>query len=290
MAGDPSLLARCGISQVTTPMWTLAEDAAAYSGAGFAAIGVWLHKLERPRLDSGFFWPEKHIPQQTIDDAVAAVRSAELDVSHVVIAGNFTDPASRTAMIEHTLHATDIAAALDAKCLIIHPGGLNGLDQQAAVEASARTLTRILEQRRNPVRLALEPVVGWQFDFMNTLGQALDLADAVDHPHLGVFPDTWHLWETGTYYEDIERAGARLLGFHLNDGRSGDRHRAIPGEGEIPLVDMVRAAEAAGYTGTYDIEYTTPLAIGPDFAIPYEDVLRRCADGMTAVLAEAGVR
>ena len=53
---------------------------------------------------------------------------------------------------------------------------------------------------------------------------------------------------------------------------------------------MVRLADSLGYTGTYDVEYSTPMAVGPDFDVPYEEVLRRCAEGMTAILYEAGVR
>ena len=80
MTDDTStnLLRRCGVSQVTTPMWTVAEDAEALPAAGFAAIGIWLHKLEMPRLDGGFFMPEKHIPQPVVDDAVTSVRTRAL--------------------------------------------------------------------------------------------------------------------------------------------------------------------------------------------------------------------
>ncbi len=284
------LLGRCGVSEVTTPLWTVAEDAAAYASAGFAAIGVWLHKLEQPRMEGHFWMPDKIIPQEVVADAVAAVKRSGLQVSHVVIAGNFTDEATREHGIQHTLHAIDIADELEAACLIINPGRLNGLDRTEANHVAARALTRVIEERRAPVRLALEPVIDWQSDFLNTLGQALELMDAVDHPDLGVYPDTWHLWETGTYEPDMRRAGDRIFGFHLNDGRSGDRHRLIPGEGDIPLVDMVRLADSLGYTGTYDVEYSTPMAVGPEFDEPYDDILRRCADGMTEILAAAGVR
>ena len=292
MTDDTStnLLRRCGVSQVTTPLWTVAEDAAGYRDAGFAAIGIWLHKLEQPRMDTGFFMPEKHIPQQVVDDAVASVSASGLTVSHVVLGGGYLNEAKRDAAIAHTLHAIDICAALNAQCLIVNPGRLEGLDRTEALDVSARVLTDIVERRSAPIRLAIEPVIDWQSDFLNTLEQALDLADLVDHPDVGVYPDTWHLWETGTYFEDIERARGRIFGFHLNDGTSGSRQREIPGDGEIPLVEMVRAADAAGYTGTYDVEYTTPMAVGADFETPYETVLERCAAGMTSVLAAAGIR
>lgn len=290
---DAALLRRCGVSNVSTPLWTVAEDAAGYAAAGFGAIGIWLHKLEQPRMDGGFFMPTKQIPQQVTDDAVAAVKDAGLQVSHVVLAGNYTDDETRDAAIEHTLHAVDVAAAFDADCLIVNPGRLNGLDRAAANAKSASAIAEVLDRRRANVRLAVEPVIDWQSDFLNTLGQALDIVEAVDHPDVGVYPDTWHLWETGTYDEDMERARGRIFGFHLNDGRSGDRHREIPGQGDIPLVDMVRTAERVGYAGTYDVEYTTPMAIGATggtFDVPYEDVLRRIAEGTTTILAQAGVR
>lgn len=286
---DEALMRRCGVSEVTTPLWTIGEDAAGYAAAGFAAIGVWLHKLERGRMEGQFWMPDQHIADEVVEDAVVAVRDSGLNVSHVVLSGNYTDEATQEHAIEHTLHAIDIAARLDAACLIIAPGRLNGLDRPRANELTVRALRRVLHERRAPVRLALEPVIDWQSDYVNTLAQALDLVEVVDHPDVGVYPDTWHLWETGTYDADIARAGDRIFGFHLNDGRSGDRHREIPGTGEIPLASMVRAAEAAGYTGTYDVEYTTPMAIGPEFDVPYEEVLRRCATGMMSVLREAGI-
>lgn len=292
MTHEELLRRRCGVSEVTTPLWTVAEDAAGYAAAGFGAIGIWLHKLERDRMDTGFFMPDQIIPQPVVDAAVAAVQSSGLNVSHLVLAGGFTDAARREALTEHALHAVDVAAAFDADCLIVNPGRLNGLERAAAIEAAADALIVVLERRRAPVRLALEPVIDWQSDFVNTLGQALDVVDAVDHPDLGVYPDTWHLWETGTYEEDMRRAGDRIFGFHLNDGRSGDRLRLPPGDGEIPLVDMVRVAEAVGYSGTYDVEDTTPMAVaagGGTFDVPYDELLRRCANGMTRILVEAGV-
>lgn len=289
-AVEKAVLQRCGVSEVSTPLWTIAEDAAGYAAAGFGAIGVWLHKLERGRMEGHFWMPEEIISDAVVADAVAAVKDSGLTVSHVILTGNYVAEATRSHAIEHTLHAIDIAAALDATCLIVNPGRLDGVDRAAGIDIAARAVRQVLDERRAPVRLALEPVIDWQSDFLNTLGQALDLMDAIDHPDVGVYPDTWHLWETGTYDEDIARAGDKIFGFHLNDGRSGDRNREIPGDGEIPLADMVREAEAAGYRGTYDVEYTTPMAVGRDFDVPYEEVLRRCAAGMTEVLLEAGVR
>jgi sugar phosphate isomerase/epimerase len=278
-----AVLRRCGLSEIATPTWTLAEDARGYGEAGFAAIGIWLHKLERPRID-GFWIPEATIPPSVVEAASEAVRAGGLQVSHLVLSGFYTEP-ERADRIEHTLHAMDVADALDASCVVIAPGRRNGRSYDDTRDYAARALTEVFERASKPaVRLALEPIIAWQSDYLNTLGEALDLVELVDHPNLGVYPDTFHLWRTGTLLEDVERAGARIFGVHLNDAVEGDdRANRLPGEGELPLVEIVRAIEATGYTGTYDNEYMH------DSALPPASVVRRCADAMVAVLEEAGV-
>jgi sugar phosphate isomerase/epimerase len=278
-----AVLRRCGLSEIATPTWTLAEDARGYADAGFAAIGIWLHKLERPRID-GFWIPEATIPPSVVEAASEAVRAAGLRVSHVVLTGFYTEP-ERADRIEHTLHAMDIADALDAGCVVIAPGRRNGRSYEETRDFAAEALTEVFERASKPhVRLALEPIISWQSDYLNTLGEAVELAELVDHPNLGVYPDTFHLWRTGTLLEDIERAGPRIFGVHLNDAVEGDDHaNRLPGEGELPLAEIVRAIEATGYTGTYDNEHMHDSGLDP------ATVVRRCADAMVAVLEEAGV-
>jgi sugar phosphate isomerase/epimerase len=286
-----AILSRCGLSEIATPSWTLAEDARRYADEGFAAIGIWLHKLEKPHIE-GFWIPEAKIPASVVAAASEAVGGVGLQVSHLVLSGFYTEP-ELPDRIAHTLHAMDIAAALDAGCVVVAPGRRNGRSYEETRDLAARALTEVLERTSQAhVRLAVEPIIAWQSDYLNTLGEALELAELVDHPNLGVYPDTFHLWRTGTLLEDVERAGSRIFGVHLNDAVAGDDHfNRLPGEGEIPLVEVVRTVEATGYTGTYDNEYAydpSLIASEPDEFGP-EAVVRRCAAAMAAVLAEAGV-
>jgi sugar phosphate isomerase/epimerase len=182
----------------------------------------------------------------------------------------------------------DVAAALDCEALIIAPGRREGRSYDEARDFAARALTEVFERASQPqVRLALEPIIPWQSDYMNTLGEALELADLVDHPNLGVYVDSFHLWRTGTLLEDIERAGPRIFGVHLNDAVEEDTsHNRLAGEGELPLQDIVRAVEATGYTGTYDCEYMydpSLIASDPERFAP-EVVVQRCARAMADVL------
>jgi sugar phosphate isomerase/epimerase len=284
------LLERCGVSEIVTPMQTLGEDVQTYADAGFGAIGIWIHKLERDRIDE--FWiPQERIPGDVVETAVEAVRSSGLRVSHFVLTGFYTGPGTYEDAIDHTLHAMDVAAAFEADCLIVAPGRRNGRTYAETQGVAARALTEVFERTTQVhLRLALEPIVPWQSDYLNSLGEALDLVDLVDHPNLGVYPDTYHLWRTGTLMEDLERAGDRIFGVHVNDWDPDDEEsRPLPGDGVIPLVDVVRAVDAIGYRGTYDSEFTydpTLIVSAPEQFAP-DVVVRRCAGAMATLLEEA---
>jgi sugar phosphate isomerase/epimerase len=61
----------------------------------------------------------------------------------------------------------------------------------------------------------------------------------------------------------------------------------LPGEGKIPLAQVVRAIEATGFQGKYDSEYMYDPALisaRPEEFAP-EIVVRRCAEAMAQVLA-----
>jgi sugar phosphate isomerase/epimerase len=274
---------RAGVSQSTTAPWTLAEDARAYADGGWSAIGVWLNKLERPTMEE-FWFPEQRPVPEAVDAAAATVAAAGLAVSHLALGGRFTEDNDevRLQRIEHTALATEVADALGAACLVVIPGRLNGLSPARAQSLVAAGLTDVLDRSPN-VRLAIEPVQ--EVDFVTTLDEALDLVDLVDHPRLGVFPDVFHLWRDPGLDDSLSRAGDRIYGVHLADGSGveGDRTRVPPGEGVLPLEEFVAAVEAAGYTGTYDVELFT-MGSTPEEA---GGVLARCAAGLHRVLPAA---
>lgn len=286
-------LSRCGISAFTTPTLTTAQAARAYAGAGFGSIGVWLRKLERPDQLSGFFIPDTEIPQPVIADAIAGVRESGLTVSHMVFAGFYLtdDETVRTQRIRYTGYAMDLAQAFGAQCLIIAPGRLEGRSVQDAHDLAARSLSDVFEARPDStVRLALEPVINAQSDYMNSLDRALDLAELVDHERLGVFPDNFHLWinsdwESAPVIEQIERAGERIFGVHVNDAVRGSDARYVPGDGELPVDEFVAAVEATGYRGHYDVEFMYDpalIASDPDHFGPAA-VIERCRVGLTQI-------
>ena len=285
---DTSTLDRIGLSGCVTPTQSTVADCELYARAGAGAIGIWLHKLERGSID-GFWIPEQRIDTQLLAETAEAVKRAGLTVSHLVLSGFYTEPELEDR-IAHTRHAMEVAGALGARVLVIAPGRRQGRSYEETRDYCAKAISRVLEHDPPAgVQLALEPIIPWQSDYLNTLGEALELAELVDHPDLGVYPDTFHLWRTGTLLEDIERAGSRILGVHLNDARGDEDHNCLPGDGDLPLVEIVRAIETTGYTGTYDNEFMYPgnfVSDDPEHFAP-DVVVARCVDAMVSVLESA---
>ncbi|MCS7006808.1 MAG: sugar phosphate isomerase/epimerase family protein [Thermoleophilia bacterium] len=288
------LLRRCGMSQCTTPTLTAPQAARLYADAGFGSIGVWLHKLERPDWTGGFFVPEVELPEALVAETAAGVRESGLAVSHVVLGGFFVtdDEELRQRRVRATVRALDVAEALGARCLIIAPGRLEGRSLAWAHDCAARSLSEVLEARsESSVLLGLEPVIAWQSDYLCSIARALELLERVDHPRLGVFLDNFHLWhnadwDTSFILEEIERAGPRIVGVHVNDGVRGSDERALPGEGEMPVAEFVAAIERSGYEGSYDVEYVydaSRLATDPGMFAP-EAVVARCRAGLEKAL------
>jgi sugar phosphate isomerase/epimerase len=277
-----SSLARAGVSQSTTAPWTLTEDIEVFEDAGWGAVGIWLHKLERPTMDE-FWFPETRIADAIVAPVVDRLRASGLTVSHVALAGRFVEPDEglRERRLEHALHALAIADRLEGKCLVIIPGRLNGLRAEQAMDTAVNGLTELIERTDgNPVPLAIEPVK--EVDFVTTLDAALDLVDRVGHPRVGVYVDLFQLWRDAGLVEAIARSEGRIAGVHVADsaGLEGDTSRLPPGEGVIPLHELMAAVEAAGYRGSYDVELftmtETPQAAG--------ELLERSAVGMRELI------
>jgi len=89
------------------------------------------------------------------------------------------------------------------------------------------------------------------------LATAVDLAEKIDSPSLGLLIDTYNLSRAGTTPEELEAVDAKWI-FHLqlSDGPrepSGDNYfeeahagRVFAGEGELPVTEMVSKLRANG--------------------------------------------
>ena len=95
---------------------------------------------------------------------------------------------------------------------------------------------------------------------MTTLGQANDMAEAIDSALLGVALDVYHLWWDPDLEAQIKRCGAagNILAFHVCDWKTPTTDllldRGLMGEGCIDIPLIRGWVEAAGFEGFHEVE------------------------------------
>ena len=175
------------------------------------------------------------------------------------------------ANVEDNLRAIDQAAELSAACFVMVVGSLppGSRDLARARSQVAEGAARMLDHARKAgVRLALEPLHPMYANdrsCLNTIAQALDLADAIEPfgtrlPDLGLALDVYHVWWDPALSEAIARAGAarRIFAFHVCDWLAPTRDfltdRGMMGDGVVDIAAIRALVEAAGYQGQVEVE------------------------------------
>ena len=100
------------------------------------------------------------------------------------------------------------------------------------------------------------------FKGVHRLGQACAVAIDADDPDACLIMDTFHLFRGGSGFEGIRHLnGSFIADFHWNDVPSdpprqaqGDEHRLYPGEGILPLTQVLRDLRSINYTGPLSLE------------------------------------
>jgi sugar phosphate isomerase/epimerase len=141
-----------------------------------------------------------------------------------------------------------------------------------------KELAKLAEQ--HGVRVGLEPLNPILINvdtFLCSLTHARRVIEAVDHPAFGLLLDVWHVWEDPAACEIIEEYASRIYGIHISDWKTprAFADRFIPGEGQIPLARLLKAARNGGYQGAYTLELFSDLNLeGSLWANPADTVKR----------------
>ncbi len=125
--------------------------------------------------------------------------------------------------------------------------------------------------------------------FLSTLPSALWMIRQVNHPNLKVCLDPFHLWAGRGKMADLDDIGPdEVANFHIDDLKPGklrelltDADRVMPGDGTLPLVEMIRKLQSTGYSGKVMLELFSPHWWGK----PAEEVCRVGRRKVEAVLA-----
>jgi sugar phosphate isomerase/epimerase len=240
---------RLSLNVWTTKGWTLAEAVAGCARHGVPGIGLWRDKVAEHGLDA----------------AAKLIREAGLTVTSLCRGGFFTAPGSAAG----NRLAVDECVALGTDVLVLVAGGLpvRSKDLPAARRSVVEGIAELAPYAADRgVKLAIEPLHPMfcaDRAVVSTLGQALDMADAVEAStgcsNVGVCVDTYHIWWDPQVFAQIERAAGRIHIFQVCDflvpiPADALLGRGHVGDGVIDIASFVRAVRATGYAGFTEVE------------------------------------
>jgi 5-keto-L-gluconate epimerase len=93
--------------------------------------------------------------------------------------------------------------------------------------------------------VALEPINRYETTLINSVGQGLELVEAVGAANMGLLADTFHMnIEEPSIEGSIRQAGDRIFHFHV-----ADSNRWHPGAGHLDFASILDTLYATGYAG-----------------------------------------
>ncbi|GAB5377099.1 MAG: sugar phosphate isomerase/epimerase [Acuticoccus sp.] len=226
-----------------------------------------------------------------LDEAARLVRDNALTVTGLCRGGMFpaADAAGRQAALDDNRRALEESAALNADCLVLVVGGLpEGSKDIAGARAMVHDGIAALldEARAMKVPLAIEPLhpmYAADRACVNTLGQALDMCDALGEG-VGVAVDVYHVWWDPDLEAQIARAGSRILAHHICDWLVPTQDllldRGMMGDGVIDLPGIRTMIERAGFLGLQEVEI---FSAQNWWLRPADEVLATCKERFATV-------
>jgi sugar phosphate isomerase/epimerase len=243
---------RFGISEFTTQPWSFEQDVERYARIGVEAVEVCQAKLDDRRLDEQLALLGRH---------GLTVSSVQPSVRTLFPSRTQPEPNEPPARMERFCQTIERLASLGRNIPFVTNTGIppDG-NIQLVLDTAAREYRAVADVARvHGVRVALEPLNAAIMNVESaiwTLEQALQVVEAVARPNFGVCLDLWNVWQNAAIDETIRRSGDDIFIVQVSDWRTprSAQDRLIPGDGTIPLPELLRATHESGYRGPYVVE------------------------------------
>jgi len=168
----------------------------------------------------------------------------------------FSDPQARVRLraVERVKAHIGLAGRLGSAVTIGLLNGRLGTNREQAAQRREHHLACLKECCRAAadlgVSLLLEPLNRYECDWLNTTEDALSIIAQLDVANLKYLADTYHMnIEEVNIAASIRRAGSALGYVHLVDS-----NRCGPGQGHLPVAEVLNALNDVGYDGCLSLE------------------------------------
>jgi len=153
------------------------------------------------------------------------------------------------------------AQAIECPWVLVVPGPTEGRTDAQVTSDTVATLRELADTAAEfGISVAFE-FMGFPWAAVRDVAGAWAIVQQANRPNLGIIVDTAHFYAGGSTLESIRQVDPeRLVVLHINDVEDvaksdiTDGHRLYPGEGVIPLQDILGAVLATGWDGVLSVE------------------------------------
>lgn len=207
-------------------------------------------------------------PEITDLEAIGARRASQLlSTAGLKVAGithrafGFAEPAEAKKQRTRLLKTIDMAQAVGAPAICMTTGGRGRLSWTDAAARFCDEIRPCAEAAASAgVALGIEPTSHLYAD-VSLVHRLSDVVALAKQANVSVGLDFFSCWVDADLEEAIIAAGPLCAFVQISDYVLGDRGlpcRAIPGDGVVPIEQIVGAIMATGYRGPFDIEVIGP--------------------------------
>ena len=134
------------------------------------------------------------------------------------------------------------------------------------------------------IKLVVEALTPYESNFFTRANDLVELFRRVDNPYVvGMCEIVPPFVQHESIMAYFDKLGNKMDHMHIIDGENGSDTHLIPGEGNIPIKEMLYEMKRIGYDKTATLELVTNYINEPRF------YAKRAIDNMRELMAEAGI-
>ena len=269
---------RFGMNEFTTQPWTFEEDVTRYRELGVEAIEVCEAKLDPSRIKD---------QMRLVEESGMKISAVQPSVRTFFGSRMAPEPAetqARVLRLENSIRT--LAPYAPGTVFVTNTGAPPSGNVHRVMDETIQHLRALCPLAEDlGVSLSLEPLNPTSVNVESaiwTIDQAMDIIDGVGHSAMGLCLDYWNIWQQDNVCAAIRRAGSKINVLQVSDWRTpySTTDRLIPGDGCIPLHDMLSATFEAGFRGACTVEIFSSDVPDSLYDRDLKDVIRASRAGL----------
>jgi sugar phosphate isomerase/epimerase len=150
--------------------------------------------------------------------------------------------------------AMEKVSSIGGKLIVFGSGGARSIPENYPLEKGKQDIVSFLDlvsgyaQKFN-IKIAIEPLNRKECNILNTTLEALEIAQILNNPYIGVLIDNYHAEIEKESLSNIEKTGNKLYHVHLSN-----KDRTAPRKDDYDFKELFSVLKSINYNGAISIE------------------------------------